>query len=142
MENDIVFFDDVENEVGKIVEQNKNVLHKSFVFYATSYEIYGNGQCLKSGICQITIKACASKNDISFSIQNNNEINIDNHFSMEFRSDDLLMDRIVYGRLSDNTYVGSNSFPVVCEIFIQKNLLRFALLSPLRLIEFSGCIEI
>ena len=145
MADDVFFLDDIENQIIKNIERNKQILHESFIFHAFSYEIYEDGLCVDSGVCQITINAHASDYDMSFYVQHNNEISIDKHFSIDFRSDDLLMDRIVYGRLPDNIsnnmYVGSNTLPIVCEIFPQKNVLRFALLSPLRLIEFTGVIK-
>lgn len=141
MNEGVFFLGDIENKIIENIEKNKRMLYESFIFQASSYEIYENGRCLKSEKCQITINAYASDYDISFYVQHNNEIGIDKHFSIEFRSDDLLIDRIVYGRLPTNMYIGSNTLPIVCEIFTQKNVLRFAILSPLRLIEFTGTIQ-
>lgn len=141
MADDVFFPNDIENQVIKNIEKNRQLLHKSFIFHASSYEIYESGQCTDSGVCQITINAHASDYDMSFYVQHNNEISIDKYFSIEFRSDDLLMDRIEYGRLPIKPHVGSNTLPIVCEIFQQYNILRFALLSPLRLIEFMGTIK-
>lgn len=141
MNNDIFFLDDIENQLFNNIKKNQEILHEPFIFHAYNYEIYEKGKLLKSEKCNITINAFTSDYEISFFIQHNNEIIINNKFSIEFRSDDLLIDRIQYGRLPQNMNIGSNTLPIVCEIFPQKNILRFAVLLPLRLIEFTGHLQ-
>lgn len=64
---------------------------------------------------------------------------IDNEFSFPLACDNLLEDRVQYGRLSPVDYVSGNSLhPIVCNIFPITGILRFATPNPLRLVEFSG----
>lgn len=64
---------------------------------------------------------------------------IDDIFSLPTSSDDLLEDRVQYGRLRSIDYIsGVSSKPIVCNIFPQNGILRFATPNPLRLVEFSG----
>lgn len=115
------------------------LLHQSFKFDATNYEIYENGCCIQSSKCNTHVSAEFS---IFFGMLfklNNNPTYIDNQFSLTTSSDDLLEDRIQYGRLRPIDYFsGAMSTPIVCNIFPQNGILRFATPNPLRLIEFSG----
>ena len=64
---------------------------------------------------------------------------IEDRFSLPTSYDDLLEDRVQYGRLRSIDYIsGVSSRPIVCNIFPQEGILRFATPNPLRLIEFSG----
>jgi hypothetical protein len=55
---------------------------------------------------------------------------------------DILEDRIMYGRLPDNFSWQDPTDPLVCEIFANKTCIRFAMLSPLRIIELTGYFEL
>lgn len=118
----------------------KALVYKSFEFHASTFEIYENGKCIKSGDCKMLIKSTATNNEIYFQIFNNDCTYIENNFSFTFCNDDLLPDRIQYGRLPYGLNIGSSTLPVVCNIFPDKNIIRFATLSPLKLIEFKGTI--
>jgi hypothetical protein len=73
----------------------------------------------------------------------NNPTYIDNFFSFTILSDDLLEDRVQYGRLNPIDYVtGVASTPIVCNIFPQNGVIRFATPNPLRLVEFSGIFKL
>ena len=123
------------------IEILKELLYESFEFTATKFEIYEKGQCIKNGICNSVIKASIYDNSIFFHIENN-ELDIDNNFSFLLREDDLLMDRIQYGRLPRIFYAKiRKTLPVVCNIFPNANIIRFATLNPLRLTEFTGTIK-
>ena len=117
----------------------KGMLYKSFKFEATSYEVYENGQCIKRAKCNAYISAeYSARNGMMFEIRNNPTY-IDDAFTFSIASDDLLPDRVQYGRLSPIDYFsGVRSTPVVCNIFPQNGILRFATPNPLRLVEFSG----
>ena len=68
---------------------------------------------------------------------------IDDKFSLPTNSDDLLEDRVQYGRLRSIDYIsGISSKPIVCNIFPQNGILRFATPNPLRLVEFSGIFKL
>ena len=55
---------------------------------------------------------------------------------------DILEDRIQYGRIPDNMSWSDPSEPVVCNIFSNKTCIRFAMMSPLRIVEFIGKFEL
>lgn len=116
-----------------------SMLRKSFEFNATSYEIYENGHCIHRAMCNTHILAEYSIFiGMMFKIRNNTTY-IDDKFSLSTSSDDLLEDRVQYGRLRPSDYMnGISSTPIVCNIFPQQGVLRFATPNPLRLVEFSG----
>lgn len=115
------------------------MLHKSFEFDATSYEIYENGRCLHRSTCSTHVSAEYSIFIGVMFRMRNNPTYIDDKFSLPASSDDLLEDRVQYGRLRPIDYMsGVSSTPIVCNIFPQKGVLRFATPNPLRLVEFSG----
>lgn len=115
------------------------MLYKSFEFDATSYEIYENGRCIHRATCNTHISAEHSIFIGMMFRMRNNPTYIDDNFSLPTSSDDLLEDRVQYGRLSPTDYIsGVSSKPIVCNIFPQKGVLRFATPNPLRLVEFSG----
>lgn len=55
---------------------------------------------------------------------------------------DILEDRIQYGRIPDNFNFNDPTDPVVCNIFSNKTCIRFAMMSPLRIVEFYGSFEL
>ncbi len=118
-------------------------LHHSFNFDATSYEIYENGRCIQRAMCNIHVSSEYSQfRGVVFKISNNSTY-IDDQFSFATAFDDLLEDRVQYGRLrSIDCVSGVMSTPVVCNIFPQNGILRFATPNPLRLVEFSGIFQL
>ena len=123
--------------------QLSSLLNRSFTFYADSFEEYQNGRCINRGMCNAQIRAAVHYGKVDFSIINGNSLSISTRFSINLgEPDDLLEDRIQYGRLPMNMYSINSYLPIVCNIFPQNNLLRFGMLSPLRLIEFHGRIEL
>lgn len=119
-----------------------SILHQSFEFYAKSYEIYENGHCIKQATCNTTVIAEYSTLEMNFKLFNNPTY-IDNEFTLSISSDDLLNDRVQYGRLRPTDFIAGNpSTPTVCNIFLQNGVLRFATPNTIRLIEFSGIFKI
>ena len=121
----------------------KSILHKSFEFNSTSYEIYESGCCIQHETCNTYI---FTEHSIYIGMRFriiNNPTYIDDKFSLATSSEDLLEDRVQYGRLRpiDNTN-GVSSKPIVCNIFPQNGILRFATPNPLRLVEFSGIFKL
>lgn len=118
-------------------------LHHSFNFDATNYEIYENGCCIQRAKCNTHVSA---KHSVFFGMSfemSNNPTYIDNQFSFPCAIDDLLEDRVQYGRLRPIDYVsGVVSTPIVCNIFPQTGILRFATPNPLRLVEFTGVFQL
>lgn len=118
-------------------------LLQSFEFVATYYEIYENGHCLKHAMCNTVISAEHSLfAGVVFRLSNNPTY-IDDNFTLSTSSDDLLEDRVQYGRLCSADFnSGDSSQPVVCNIFPQNGMLRFATPNPLRLVEFTGAFKL
>ena len=51
---------------------------------------------------------------------------------------DVLNDRIQYGRIPDSMNWHDSKEPVVCNIFNNMTCIRFAMMSPLRIVDFYG----
>ena len=117
-----------------------DVYRKSFVFHATRYEEWMDGQCLNGDLLETDIVAEASDYDIQFYISNvgNLEINCSSSFEFEDESTELILDRIIYNH---NTDFSKPKEPVECQLFkviSGISCIRFTLPSPLRVIEFYG----
>lgn len=121
----------------------ESFLNQAFEFQATSYEIYAYGVCIERDTCRTFVKA-------EFSIYlgmifwlKNNPTYIKDCFSVKTAHDDLLQDRVQYGRLHPTDYFsGVSSKPIVCNIFPKDGILRFATPNPLQLVEFSGTFKL
>lgn len=78
---------------------------------------------------------------MTFSISGNLPVGINAKFNLPIiEEDDVLPDRVQYGRLTNRAWKDYKE-PVVCNIFnIFNNMkcIRFAMTSPLRIIEFYG----
>ncbi len=115
---------------------------KSFRFEAVRMEEYQDGMCLKSTNCSTVIIAnFEGGNSIEFSLKNDVPANINNKFELPILGidmGDILEDRIQYGRIPDSFSWEDPNEPVVCNIFLDKPCIRFAMMSPLRIVEFYG----
>lgn len=121
----------------------KSMLHKSFEFHTTSYEIHGYGRCLQHETCDTHIIAEYSISAGMMFRLRNNPTYIDDKFSFSTSSDDLLEDRILYGRLFSTDYTSrSSSQPILCNIFPQNGVIGFATPNPIRVVEFSGTFKL
>lgn len=121
-----------------------NIYKKAFVFEATRFEEYNmSGKCTRSGRINCTIVAKVL-NQETFMMALTDEIpsGINNHFGLPIlgmaHGGDVLPDRVMYGRLPGSLDWGDPNEPVVCEIFNSMDRIRFAMLSPLRIMEFFG----
>ena len=105
-------------------------------------EEYQDGMCLKSTNCSTVIIAnFEGGNSIEFSLENDVPANINNKFELPILGidmGDILEDRIQYGRIPDSFSWEDPNEPVVCNIFLEKLCIRFAMMSPLRIVEFYG----
>jgi len=54
---------------------------------------------------------------------------------------DIQSDRIQYGRIPDSYSWSDPTDPVVCNIFANKTCIRFAMMSPLRIVDFFRYFE-
>lgn len=121
-----------------------NIYCSPFTFTACRYEEYKNGVCTTKGSCSLTIKSNTQENFILFDLEGNIPVNIKPHFGLPIfgqQNGDILEDRIQYGRLPDNLYWDDPTDPIVCNIFANKTQIRFAMLNPLRIVEFYGKFE-
>lgn len=113
---------------------------KSFSFKAISYEEYQDGICLRNGFINCTIAAkILSKDTIGFTLLDEVPAKINPRFSLPvLGAEDILQDRVQYGRLPQSLSWDDPNEPIVCNIFNNMHCIRFAMLSPLRIIEFIG----
>lgn len=140
-----------------------SIYKKSFVFEAKRFEEYQNGKCIRQGAIECTIKAhemffspydvmsVANYDELqskvggldidggmSFSLLGNIPSGINAKFNLPImEEDDVLPDRVQYGRLTNSAWRDYKE-PVVCNIFNNMECIRFAMTSPLRIIEFLG----
>lgn len=123
----------------------KNVYKKSFIFKAFRYEEYQGGRCLRSGFINCTIAAKVLSSDtIGFALLDEVPTKINSHFGLPIfgiECGDILQDRVQYGRIPGSFSWEDSNEPIVCNIFNNMHCIRFAMLSPLRIMEFFGEFE-
>jgi hypothetical protein len=137
------------------------IYRKTFVFEAERFEEYKEGKCIHQGSIKCTIKAaerdynpfdvisialyneisykasgCDIDGGMSFSLSGEIPYGINKQFNLPIMDGDILPDRVQYGRLPYSW--ADSKEPVVCNIFNNMNCIRFAMMSPLRIIEFYG----
>lgn len=112
----------------------------SFVFHATRYEEWCDQRCTRKGNVDATITALVSGRSVHFRIEGNPQLQMDSAFVLPITdTDGVLTDRVQYGRLpmyQPNNL--SSSTPIVCNIFFNMTCIRFAMMAPLRIVEFYG----
>lgn len=116
-----------------------------FVFRATQYEEYQNGICTERGNVDLQIISKVINNCAMFHLEGYMPMSMKRNFGLPvfgINRGDMLEDRIMYGRLPDSFSWHDSTDPLVCEIFSTKTCIRFAMLSPLRIIEFTGSFEL
>ncbi len=116
-----------------------------FVFNALRYEEYQDGRCTKQGNIAVQIISKVKNNCAMFHLEGELPMNIKRNFGLPvfgIERGDILADRIQYGRIPDNMSWNDSTDPVVCNIFANKTCIRFAMLSPLRIVEFMGNYEL
>ena len=115
---------------------------KSFIFEANRFEEYQDGKCIGKGTCNTQIIAkVLNPETIGFVLQNDVPIKINTHFGLPIfgiQRGDVLNDRVQYGRIPDSFSWEDPNEPVVCNIFNNLICIRFAMMSPLRMVEFYG----
>lgn len=141
----------------------ESIYQKSFVFKASRLEEYQSGRCVRQGAIECIINAhkmffspynvlsVADYNELeakvagmdidggmSFTLSGTIPNGINLKFNLPIiEEDDVLIDRVQYGRLTNRAWRDSKE-PVVCNIFNNMKCIRFAMTSPLRIIEFYG----
>ncbi len=124
----------------KPADMNRAYL-KHFTFQASRYEEYVDGVCLSKGNCNtIVVSKPISHDCVAFNLVNEIPVKIWDHFELPvlgYAGGDVLKDRIQYGRLNTLKWHDPTE-PIVCNIFNNMTCIRFATLSPLRIVEFYG----
>lgn len=116
-----------------------------FVFKVSRYEEYQNGKCTKQGRVCVKIVSKVMNNCAMFHLEGELPMSIKRNFGIPvfgIERGDILEDRIQYGRIPDNMSWNDSTDPVVCNIFANKTCIRFAMMNPLRIIEFYGNYEL
>lgn len=116
-----------------------------FVFRAMRYEEYQDGKCTGQGNISIQIMSKVMNNCAMFHLEGALPMIIKRNFGLPvfgIERGDILEDRIQYGRIPDNMSWSDSSDPVVCNIFANRTCIRFAMMSPLRIVEFFGKFEL
>lgn len=121
---------------------SNQIYKKSFIFEADRFEEFRDGKCTNQGACSITLIAKVINDDcIGMVIQGNIPVKINDHFGLPIlgvQGGDVLKDRVQYGRIPGNMSWSDSNEPVVCNIFNNMTCVRFAMMSPLRIVEFHG----
>lgn len=119
-----------------------SIYKKNFIFQASSYEEYIGGKKTTSGTTSVKIYAkVLDPETLGIAIQGYIPVSINDNFGLPIFGayyGDILEDRVQYGRLPDRLYWNDPAEPLVCEIFNTMRCIRFAMLSPLRIVEFTG----
>lgn len=119
-----------------------SIYKKDFIFQAASYEEYQGGKKTASGTTSVKIYAkVLDPETLGIAIQGYVPVSINDNFGLPIfgaYNGDILEDRVQYGRLPDRLSWNDPAEPIVCEIFDTMRCIRFAMLSPLRIVEFTG----
>lgn len=118
------------------------VYKRNFMFKANRFEEYSNGICLDRGEINTTIAAkVMDENTIAMGLFDEVPSHINTRFGLPIfgmQQGDVLEDRIQYGRIPNSFSWDDPNEPIVCNIFNNMVCVRFAMLSPLRIIDFYG----
>lgn len=121
---------------------NNQIYKKSFIFQANKYEEYKDGRCIGNGTCNTTIIAKVLNDEcIGIMLHGSIPVSINTRFGLPIlgiQYGDVLEDRVQYGRVPDSISWQDSNEPVVCNIFNNLTCIRFAMMSPLRIVEFYG----
>lgn len=122
------------------------------MFKATRYEEYRDGLCIGKGNVSIKIISKTINDNETypykfamFHLDGNLPMSIKRNFGLPvfgIEQGDILEDRLQYGRIPDSFCWDNPTDPVVCNIFANKACIRFAMMSPLRIVEFFGNFEL
>lgn len=119
-----------------------SIYKKNFIFQASSYEEYQGGKKTASGTTSVRILAkVLDPETLGVILQGYVPVSINDNFGLPIfgaYNGDILEDRVQYGRLPDRLSWNDPAEPIVCEIFDTMRCIRFAMLSPLRIVEFTG----
>lgn len=118
------------------------IYKKAFVFEVQRFEEYIFGTCTnKREISCIITAIPINDNLIKITLNGNVPLGINQNFTLPIlgiEQGDILEDRVQYGRLPVGMNCDDSNKPIVCNIFDNMTCIRFAMMSPLRIIEFFG----
>ena len=118
------------------------IYKKSFIFEANRFEEYQDGRCISSGPCKTSVIAKVLNDEcIGMMLKGDISVNINGQFGLPIfgsQYGDVLIDRVQYGRIPESMSWHDSNEPVVCNIFNNMTCVRFAMMSPLRIVEFHG----
>lgn len=119
------------------------IYKKSFIFEASSFEEYQDGQCISRGLCNTTVIAKVLNDEcIGMMLHGTVPVRINIRFEFPILGlqygGDVLEDRVQYGRIPRTLSWQDSNEPIVCNIFNNMTCIRFAMMSPLRIVEFYG----
>lgn len=119
-----------------------NIFRRSFIFEVNNFEEYQDGLCMSKGACKTTVIARVINEEcIEMSLQGTIPVRINARFKfpiLGIKYGDVLDDRVQYGRIPYSMSWSDSNDPVVCNIFNNMTCIRFAMMSPLRIVEFFG----
>lgn len=119
-----------------------SIYKKDFIFQAVSYEEYQGGRRTAGGATSVKIYAKVLEPEtLGIAIQGYVPVSINDNYGLPIfgsQNGDVLEDRVQYGRLPNSLSWNDPDEPLVCEIFNSMQCIRFAMLSPLRIVEFTG----
>ena len=121
----------------------ESIYKRNFIFQAVSYEEYQGGKKTATGSTSVKILAkVLDPETLGIVILGYVPVSINDNFGLPifgaYNGGDILEDRVQYGRLPERLSWNDPAEPVVCEIFNTMHCIRFAMLSPLRIVEFTG----
>ena len=100
---------------------------------------------MRNGFLNCTIAAkVLNETTIGFALLNEVPTGINSRFGLPIfgiENGDILQDRVQSGRLPKSLSWEDPNEPIVCNILNSMHCIRFAMLSPLRIIEFFGEFE-
>lgn len=114
---------------------------KPFAFKVIRYEEWQDQRCVNKGNLSARVYATAADGFMSFSLEGCSNLRIGTEFYISTKQTDMLPDRIQYGVLPVSMTGPNPILPIVCNIFNNRTCIRFAMLDPLRIIEFYGNFE-
>lgn len=118
------------------------IYKKSFIFEASRFEEYQDGVCISKGSCDTNVIAKVFNDEcIGMMLLGGLPVRINPRFELPIlgsQHGDILGDRVQYGRIPRSLSWMDSNEPLVCNIFNDMTCIRFAMMSPLRIVEFYG----
>ena len=98
-------------------------------------------ECVSTKVNTTIVAKVMDESTIAMGLLDDVPSNLNTRFGLPIfgiQNGDVLEDRIQYGRIPDSFCWNDPNEPLVCNIFKNMTCIRFAMLSPLRIVEFQG----